>query len=128
MRFRSNRHRCFHDIKSPQASGRKAFGANLIVISYDEFLNVLQGLTVAHDGILHKNDHKKSNVELCPLGFVSFEFKDGYFEGYSATSSVGPGFHKTVVEFLDSLASALKVRLLVDDETSYWLDRDFVKL
>ena len=66
--------------------------------------------------------------QFCPEGYLWMGWKDGQIIGDCQTNIAGPGFHAAVVHFLELFAARGELRLLVEDTTGYYEDRDFVKM
>lgn len=66
--------------------------------------------------------------QFCPEGFLWMGCKDGSITGECQTNIAGPGFHAAVIHFIELYAAKGHLKLLVQDETGYYEDRDFVKM
>jgi hypothetical protein len=67
-------------------------------------------------------------VQLCPEGFIWFQWNKNKLQGESQTNIAGPGFHVAVIEFLERLAGKEKLKLKVEDRTGYFVKRDFLAM
>ncbi|WP_124066006.1 hypothetical protein [Clostridium sp. E02] len=65
-------------------------------------------------------------VQLCPEGYVWFNWNKRKLHGESQTNIAGPGFHAAVIDFLEKLAINEKLKLKVEDRTGYFIKRDFL--
>lgn len=85
-------------------------------------------------GVWQQGDYM--GVKLCRLGDIFFEFTpdlDGeipeqFVKGECTTSLAGPGFHAAAVRFVDELVKETGLELEMDDDTGYYLERDFEKM
>lgn len=66
--------------------------------------------------------------QFCPEGFVWMKWAEHRLVGDCQTNIAGPGFHAAVVHFLELFAAHAELKLLVEDQTGYYEDRDFQKL
>ena len=67
-------------------------------------------------------------IQLCPEGYIWFQWSKRKFQGESQTNIAGPGFHAAVVQFLERFAEENKLKLKVEDRTGYFLKRDFLAM
>ena len=67
-------------------------------------------------------------VQLCPEGYIWFNWNKRKLQGESQTNIAGPGFHAAVVEFLEEAAREKKLKLRVEDRTGYFIKRDFLAM
>lgn len=67
-------------------------------------------------------------VQLCPEGYIWFQWNKNKLQGESQTNIAGPGFHVAVIEFLERLAEIEKLKLKVEDRTGFYVKRDFLAM
>jgi hypothetical protein len=67
-------------------------------------------------------------VQLCPEGYIWFQWNKNKLQGESQTNIAGPGFHVAVIEFLERLAKIEKLKLKVEDRTGFFVKRDFLAM
>lgn len=67
-------------------------------------------------------------VEFCPAGLLTLNTSRETLAGETQTNTVGPGFHKAVIDFLDEFTQEIKLELEVLDEAGYHSERDFPEL
>lgn len=67
-------------------------------------------------------------VQLCPEGYIWFQWKKQKLQGESQTNIAGPGFHAAVIDFLEQLAGKERLKLKVEDRTGYFIRRDFLAM
>ena len=81
-----------------------------------------------------EHDESSSTVSFCRLGdlFLNYQHEgEGNADnvisvnGDCQTNMLGPGFHKAAIEFIDRLQQATGTRFEVEDETDYYMERDF---
>mgnify|MGYP005892572815 CR=1 FL=1 len=59
---------------------------------------------------------------------IFFEVRDRDLHAEYATTLFGPGFHVLTLRFCERLAETANLKLLIDDETDYYDNRDFASL
>lgn len=67
-------------------------------------------------------------VQLCPEGYIWLKWNKRRLQGESQTNIAGPGFHAAAIDFLEKLAQKEKLKLKVEDQTGYFLKRDFLTM
>jgi hypothetical protein len=110
-------------------TGKKKGGFLSKKIKADELISSVRELSEKYGYTFEYNSEQESFlVEFCPTGYIELCLRNGKVEGDSQTNITGPGFHKTVADFISDLSNSMNLNLKVDDETSYWVKRDFNKL
>lgn len=66
--------------------------------------------------------------KICPEGYIWFRWDKGKLRAESQTNIVGPGFHVTVIEFMEQLAERENLKLKAEDRTGYFWRRDFLAM
>lgn len=84
---------------------------------------------ISRDRAYHcKGYQNKICCELCAEGSLWLELQEDTVRGECQTNVAGPGFHKAAIEFLERLAYELKWNLEIQDDTGYYLHRDFNRM
>lgn len=84
---------------------------------------------IAMDQAYHcKKYQNRICCELCVEGNLCLEIQEDMVKGECQTNVAGPGFHKAAIEFLERLAYELKWSLEIQDDTDYYLHRDFNRM
>lgn len=101
----------------------------------ETFRQVLDKLA-AESGCQTTHNESSSSVVFCKLGTLSFCYeaeeneanKEFEISGECQTNLLGAGFHKAAIEFIDRLQAVTAMPIEVEDDTDYYLDRDFENL
>lgn len=96
-------------------------------INSKNVLNIVESLAKKFDYEFFSKENY-FNIKFCPNGIIDMNIVNGDLEGEIDTSACGPGFHKQAVTFIDAFAKKMNIYVDVDDDTTYWTDRDFQKM
>ncbi|MFR5601463.1 MAG: hypothetical protein ACLTKI_03470 [Lachnospiraceae bacterium] len=66
--------------------------------------------------------------QFCPEGYLWMTWEKPRLAGECQTNLAGPGFHASVIYFLELFAARGDLKLSVDDETGFYENRDFYKM
>jgi hypothetical protein len=94
-------------------------------INFSEMAEAINSLTGKYEYNILQHEDNYFTLEFCPAGSIDLQLANGIVMGDSQTNIAGPGFHKQVADFIVDLGEELKLSLKVEDETSYWVKRDF---
>ena len=69
-------------------------------------------------------DENSMTLSFCPIGILEIQFEQEeagrwIMSGECVTTPAGPGLHKAVVDFIETLEERLNLEILFDDEAEY---------
>ena len=78
-------------------------------------------------------DENSVSLSFCPIGILEIQFEQEeanhwIMSGECVTTPAGPGLHKVVADFIETLADRLDLEILFDDEAEYMDYHDFKKM
>ena len=78
-------------------------------------------------------DENSVSLSFCPIGILEIQFEQEeanhwIMSGECVTTPAGPGLHKAVADFIETLADRLDLEILFDDEAEYMDYHDFKKM
>lgn len=78
-------------------------------------------------------DENSVSLSFCPIGILEIQFEQEeagrwIMSGECVTTPAGPGLHKAVADFVETLADRLDLEILFDDEAEYMDYHDFKKM
>ena len=78
-------------------------------------------------------DENSVSLSFCPIGILELQFEQDeanhwIMSGECVTTPAGPGLHKAVADFIETLADRLDLEILFDDEAEYMDYHDFKKM
>jgi hypothetical protein len=92
-----------------------------------KLLKILNRLAERFDFRIYP-DNSIFALQFFPSAYMYIELINGEIIGSAPIIYHGPGFHNFLCLFIDLLSKRLKLKFTVDDETGYYLNRDYSKL
>lgn len=113
---------------SIQAKYKKGLFARKI--SVDLFMKTIGDINVEgkYDADLIKFSDSDFEMRICPNGVLRFHVTETLLEASALTSIAGPGFHKAVVDVLESLEEKMVFHFDFKDPTDYQNTKGFMRL